>query len=136
MLGPGALSIPLSDRLSTKQSLLVHVSGTSSSNPSVPSCCLQDAHHPSTKFRRCAPEKDVLVQDWEGCQDNSMMGASRHRYNLRTRCQENLRRPAVATNTCPPVTTRAGLPMSTHEGHKLLLGRDCLYLLMKDTSHD
>ena len=61
--GPGALSIPLLDRLSTRQSSPVRVSSTSLSSPSAPSYCLQDARHPSAQFWRCALEEDVLVQD-------------------------------------------------------------------------
>ena len=121
MLGSGALPIPLSDRLSTRQSSPVRVSGTSSSSPSAPSYCLQDARHPSAQFWRCAPEEDVLVQDQldggedvEGVVHNQGLSyvpevirieltsrTLRHQENSRTRCQEILWRPAVALNTCP-----------------------------------
>ena len=42
-------------------------------------------------------------------------------------------RPTVATNTCLPITTWAGLLISTHEGYKSRLGRDCLCLLIGRT---
>ena len=86
---------------------------------------------PLLQLWRCAPEEDVLVQDqldgWEDVEEISntcptflkiiRIELTSHfsiEKSSRACCQEILRRPAVATNTCPPVTTGARLPMSTH----------------------
>ena len=108
-----------------------------SSSPSVPIFCPQNACHPSAQFWRCAPEEDVLTQDqldgWEdveGVVHHQGLSyvpeiiwtelTSRHHDEgtlASRKLEESLpgksTRPAVATNTCPPVTTWAGLPMST-----------------------
>ena len=100
---------------------------------------------PSLKFWRCAPEEDVpapgsgrrclMVKRMsrklciiKACPTflkssklsklaNTTMRASQHRYNLRTHCQEILRRPAVAATNVYQL-----------EGHKSQLGWDCLCL--------
>ena len=122
LLGPGALSIPFSNRLPTRQSewscwcsvayfprgarkifeLRTLESFTSYNQRSLcTKVCLQNARSPSTQIlqmrsgrRRPSPESAWWLGGcWGSCAPP---------------------RPAIATNTCPRVTTRAGLPMSTN----------------------